>query len=44
MLADGRIVAQETVVDGLEHARGRVPRPARGSNTGKMVVPASAAA
>ena len=35
---DGRIVAQETVVDGLEHAVDAFLGLLSGSNTGKMVV------
>ena len=38
VLADGRIVAQETVVDGLEHAVDAFLGLLSGSNTGKMVV------
>ncbi len=38
MVADGRIVAQETVVDGLEHAVDAFLGLLAGSNTGKMVV------
>ncbi|MCW2616081.1 MAG: NADP-dependent oxidoreductase [Frankiales bacterium] len=38
MLADGRVVAAETVVDGLENAPGAFIGLLRGENTGKMVV------
>ncbi len=38
MVADGRIVAQETVVDGLEHAVDAFLGLLAGSNSGKMVV------
>ncbi len=38
MVADGRVVAQETVVDGLEHAVDAFLGLLAGSNTGKMVV------
>ena len=38
MLADGRVLAQETVVDGIEHAADAFLGLLRGDNTGKMVV------
>ena len=38
LVADGRIVAQETVVDGFEHAVDAFLGLLVGSNTGKMVV------
>ena len=38
MLADGRVQAAETVVDGLEHAADAFIGLLRGANTGKMVV------
>ena len=38
MLTDGRMTAQETVVDGIEHAVDAFLGLLVGSNTGKMVV------
>lgn len=37
-LADGRIVAEETVVDGLDHAVDAFIGLLRGQNTGKMII------
>ena len=37
-LADGRLVARETIVDGIENAPGAFLGLLRGDNTGKMLV------